>query len=103
MFKESKLRSIIKSLSWRLLATLTTILIVYIFVGDPKIAFSIGGIEKDIATGIKLITQRLDEKQAWDFEGYRKRYSWSRNADITRKVYLELLNGQEQAGADMPG
>ena len=42
---ETKLRSIVKSLSWRILATLTTVLLVYIFIGDHKIAFSIGGIE----------------------------------------------------------
>ncbi len=42
---ETKFRSIVKTLSWRILATLTTVLLVYIFIGDPKIAFSIGGIE----------------------------------------------------------
>ena len=62
MFKESKLRSIIKSLSWRLLATLTTILIVYIFVGDPKIAFSIGGIEIFLKMLVYFIHERLWEK-----------------------------------------
>ncbi len=62
MFKESKLRSIIKSLSWRLLATMTTILIVYIFVGDTKIAFSIGGIEVFLKMLIYFIHERLWEK-----------------------------------------
>lgn len=42
---ETKLRSVVKTLSWRILATLTTVLLVYIFVGDTTIAFSIGGIE----------------------------------------------------------
>ena len=62
MFKESKLRSIIKSLSWRLLATLTTILIVYIFVGDTKIALTIGGIEVFLKMLVYFIHERLWEK-----------------------------------------
>lgn len=62
MFKESKLRSIIKSLSWRLLATMTTILIVYIFIGDTKIAFSIGGIEVFLKMLVYFIHERLWEK-----------------------------------------
>ena len=62
MFKESKLRSIIKSLSWRLLATLTTILIVYIFVGDTKIALSIGGVEVFLKMLVYFIHERLWEK-----------------------------------------
>ncbi len=62
MFKESKLRSIIKSLSWRLLATLTTILIVYIFVGDTKVAFSIGGIEVFLKMLVYFFHERLWEK-----------------------------------------
>ncbi|MBN2809992.1 MAG: adenylyl-sulfate kinase [Deltaproteobacteria bacterium] len=62
MIRESKLRSIIKSLSWRLLATLTTILIVYIFVGNTRIAFSIGGIEVFLKMLVYFLHERLWEK-----------------------------------------
>ena len=62
LFKESKLRSVVKSLSWRLLATLTTVLIVYIFIGDTKIAFSIGGIEVFLKMLVYFIHERLWEK-----------------------------------------
>jgi len=49
-------------LSWRLLATITTILIVYIFVGNTKIALSIGGIEVFLKMLVYFIHERLWEK-----------------------------------------
>lgn len=42
---ESRTRSILKALSWRILATLTTILIAYVITGKTDTAFAIGGIE----------------------------------------------------------
>jgi len=43
--KESHLRSMLKALSWRILATLTTALIAYLVTGQIDIAIMIGGIE----------------------------------------------------------
>lgn len=43
--KESHLRSLLKAMSWRILATLTTILIAYFITGQIDIALMIGGIE----------------------------------------------------------
>ncbi|HJO08352.1 MAG TPA: DUF2061 domain-containing protein [Verrucomicrobiota bacterium] len=42
---ESPLRSAVKGLTWRILATLTTILIVYCITGEPAKALQIGAIE----------------------------------------------------------
>lgn len=43
--KESKLRSFAKALTWRVTASLTTVIIALIFVKDVSVALSIGGIE----------------------------------------------------------
>jgi len=43
--KDTHLRSVVKGLVWRLLASLTTILIVFLFTKDKLIAVEIGGIE----------------------------------------------------------
>ena len=43
--KESRLRSVLKAASWRVLATLTTIVIAYIVTGKIDDALKIGGIE----------------------------------------------------------
>ena len=49
-YKEDKLsetpsRSIVKSISWRLLGTLDTFIISWLVTGDTSVAFSIGSIE----------------------------------------------------------
>ncbi len=43
--KESRLRSFLKGLSWRIIATLTIIAIAYFKTGDVTLALEIGAIE----------------------------------------------------------
>lgn len=43
--KESRLRSLLKAMSWRILATLTTALIAFYVTGQLDTAIMIGGIE----------------------------------------------------------
>ena len=62
MYKESKIRSIVKTISWRILATLTTVTLVYIFIGDTKIAFTVGGIEVFLKMLIYFIHERIWDK-----------------------------------------
>lgn len=45
MFRESNNRSILKTISWRFWATITTTALVFVFTGHYKIALAIGGIE----------------------------------------------------------
>ena len=45
VIRESRLRSVLKALSWRVLATLTTIAIAYFIVDDVKTALKIGALE----------------------------------------------------------
>ena len=41
----SRMRSILKALSWRIVATVTTILIVFFFTGEIVLALSVGAVE----------------------------------------------------------
>jgi len=43
--KESRLRSILKTISWRIIATTTTVTIAYFVFGDISNALKVGGIE----------------------------------------------------------
>ncbi|MFQ5543029.1 MAG: DUF2061 domain-containing protein [Nitrospiria bacterium] len=43
--RETHLRSILKGVSWRILATSTTIIIAYVITGNTATAIEIGGIE----------------------------------------------------------
>lgn len=58
--RESRLRSILKAISWRALATAVTILIAYLITGELNQALRIGGIE----ILAKLLIYYLHER-AW--------------------------------------
>lgn len=62
MYRETKIRSIVKTISWRILATLTTITLVYIFIGDTTIAFTVGGIEVFLKMLVYFIHERVWDK-----------------------------------------
>lgn len=62
MYKETKTRSVVKTISWRILATLTTITLVYIFIGDTTIAFAVGGIEVFLKMLIYFFHERIWDK-----------------------------------------
>ena len=68
MFKESKRRSILKTISWRFWATLTTAILVYIFTGKIELAAAIGGLE----IVIKMIMYFVHER-AWNNVSYGKK------------------------------
>lgn len=61
MYREKHIRSIIKTLSWRVTATVTTILLVWIITGQLAAAFTIGGIE----VFLKILLYYLHER-TWD-------------------------------------
>ncbi|MBZ0180205.1 MAG: adenylyl-sulfate kinase [Melioribacteraceae bacterium] len=60
MYKETHLRSILKTISWRFWATLTTTVLVFIFIGEIGLAVSIGLVE----VVIKMLIYFLHER-AW--------------------------------------
>ena len=57
---ESYQKSFSKTLSWRLIATLTTIMVAWLIIGDVSAALAIGGVE----FFIKMIVYYLHER-AW--------------------------------------
>ena len=61
MFEESKTRSIVKALSWRVLATLTTTLLVLVFTGRLDVALTVGVFEAIV----KMLFYFLHER-AWN-------------------------------------
>ena len=57
-YRESHVRSILKALSWRILATLTTGLIAYFITGDVSTAIAIGSIEFFLKFAIYYLHER---------------------------------------------
>ena len=44
-YRESHIRTLLKTISWRIVATTTTIIIAYLVFGDVGSALAVGGIE----------------------------------------------------------
>ncbi len=72
-YKEAHYRSILKALSWRVLATITTMLIVFAFTRKVALSAGVGAVE----VVVKLILYYLHER-TWGFLGIgRKKHPLS--------------------------
>lgn len=60
VFKDSRTRSLLKGLTWRVVATATTIAIVWAITGDTQVAIQIGAVE----VVAKIVVYYLHER-AW--------------------------------------
>ncbi|MEO0334862.1 MAG: adenylyl-sulfate kinase [Pseudomonadota bacterium] len=58
MFIETASRSVAKSISWRVLATLTTFSLVYIFTGQIETALTVGGLEVFVKMAVYYLHER---------------------------------------------
>ena len=96
MYKETHARSIIKTVSWRFLATLTTMVLVYIFIGDLTIALSVGGIEVVLKMLVYFLHERLWDKIKFGKKEIRPVVIWltglvrSGKSEIGKAVTNEL-------------
>ena len=63
--KEGRSRSVLKSMSWRIIGTLDTIIISYIITGELSFALSIGGIELVTKMMLYIAHERLWNKVNW--------------------------------------
>jgi len=58
-YRESRLRSLLKAFSWRIIATLTTTVIAYFITGEIEAAVAIGSIEFVLKFGIYYMHERV--------------------------------------------
>ena len=65
IFNEAKTRSVLKAISWRVWATLTTIALVFLFTGRWKIAAAIGGVEVIAKLILYFIHERVWDRIKW--------------------------------------
>ena len=56
---ETKTRSLLKSLSWRITATITTIALVYLFSGKAELAIMVGSVEIVAKLAVYYAHERL--------------------------------------------
>jgi len=59
MFEESSIRSVVKALSWRIVATLTTTILVLAFTGRLDLAVTVGALEAITKMALYFMHERL--------------------------------------------
>jgi len=96
MYKETNKRSIVKGISWRVIATTTTITIVYFFFDRLDLAIAAGMIETVLKVGLYWLHERLWFKVRWGKKKTEPFNLWftglplSGKTTIADKVYTEL-------------
>ncbi len=54
-----------------------------------------GDLAPDIAAGLKGLLGRLNQREEFDFEGYRRAHSWQENANQTLDVYRQIIRDRK--------
>ncbi len=96
MYKETNKRSIVKGISWRIVATTTTILIVYFFFGRLDLAIAAGLIETVLKVGLYWAHERAWMKIRWGKKRIEPFNLWFTGLPLSGKttigdaVYKEL-------------
>jgi adenylylsulfate kinase len=96
MYKETNQRSIVKGISWRVVATSTTIIIVYFFFGRLDLAIAAGLMETVLKVGLYWAHERAWFKIQWGKKKIEPFNLWftglplSGKTTIADKVYTEL-------------
>ena len=96
MYKDSNIRSIVKGISWRAVATTTTIIIVYVFFGRLDLAIAAGVLETILKVGLYWAHERAWFKINWGRKRIEPFNLWftglplSGKTTIANAVYEEL-------------
>ena len=96
MHKETNIRSLAKGVSWRFIATSTTIVIVYVFFGRLDLAIAAGIVETVLKVGLYWGHERIWHKIRWGKERIEPFNLWftglplSGKTTIADRVYKEL-------------
>ncbi len=94
---ETKKRSVLKALSWRTWATITTAIIVFIFTGEFALAITVGFLEVFAKMGLYFFHERLWHKIRYGKKEVPSFVLWftglpaSGKKAVADKVYQELL------------
>lgn len=96
MYRETNRRSIVKGITWRAVATTTTILIVYVFFGRLDLAIAAGVLETVLKIALYWAHERAWHKVRWGRERISPFNLWftglpsSGKTTIADAVYAEL-------------
>ena len=91
MYKETNRRSIVKGISWRIVATTTTTVIVYVFFGRLDLAIMAGLIETVLKVGLYWGHERIWQKIRWGKERIEPFNLWFTGLPLSGKTTIADL------------
>ena len=102
MLKESNIRSVSKGFSWRLVATTTTILIVYLFFGRLDLAIAAGAIEWISKIFLFWAHERIWLKIRWGQKRINPFNLWFTGLPLSGKTSIADLVYEKLRKSDLP-
>jgi len=88
MYRETNKRSIVKGISWRFIATGTTIVIVYLFFGQLDLAIAAGLIESVLKVGLYWAHERAWFKIMWGKKKIKPFNLWFTGLPLSGKTTI---------------
>ncbi len=102
MYKETNKRSIVKGISWRLIATGTTIVIIYFFFGRLDLAIAAGLIESVLKVGLYWAHERAWFKVKWGKKRIDPFNLWFTGLPLSGKTTIADAVYKELKKLDIP-
>jgi adenylylsulfate kinase len=102
MYRETNKRSIVKGISWRLIATGTTVIIIYIFFGRLDLAIAAGLIESVLKIGLYWAHERAWFKIRWGKKRIEPFNLWFTGLPLSGKTTIADAVYKELEKLDIP-
>lgn len=102
MYKDTNTRSIAKGISWRVLATTTTIIIVYVFFGRLDLAIAAGMLETVAKVGLYWAHERAWIKIKWGRKRIEPFNLWFTGLPLSGKTTIADAVYKELEKLDIP-
>ena len=102
MYRETNTRSIVKGISWRVVATTTTIAIVYFFFDRLDLAIAAGMIETVLKVGLYWAHERTWFKVSWGRKKIEPFNLWFTGLSLSGKTTIGDLVYKELEKEDIP-
>lgn len=102
MYKETNIRSIVKGITWRILATGTTMAIVYIFFGNLELAVATGVLETFAKIGLYWGHEKIWQKIKWGKKRIEPFNLWFTGLPLSGKTTIADIVYEKLKKLDIP-
>ena len=102
MYKETNLRSVVKGVSWRAVATSTTMGIVYVFFGNVELAIATGLLETVAKIGLYWGHEKIWQRVRWGRKRIDPFNVWFTGLPLSGKTTIADMVYEELQKLDIP-